>query len=87
LSVDFNVAVPDGCATGLTGKKAIVSLHVGRVRDVPPLDVVPDEPTHANIINVPFYSSLSLDERQLAEQLATKLVEQARTVWLKSANA
>jgi hypothetical protein len=30
----------------------IVSLHVGRIRDLG-LDVVPDKPTHANIVNIP----------------------------------
>jgi hypothetical protein len=85
LSVDFDVAVPDGCGAGLSGKRAIVSLHVGCVRGVSPLDVIQDEPTHANIVGMPFYSDDS--RRELAEQLATLLAEQARPAWQRPAKA
>jgi hypothetical protein len=33
--------------------KAVVSLHVGHVRDISGLDVVPDSPNHANITGIP----------------------------------
>lgn len=81
LSVDYNVSVPEGCAAQLTGRKrAILSLHTGRVRTLG-LDVVPDTPTHGNITGVPHYSSLA--DRELAERLATGLVEQSRIAWPK----
>ena len=54
LSVNYDVQVPDGCAPGHTGKKLIVSLHVGRIRDThSDLDVRPDSVTHANIVGIP----------------------------------
>jgi hypothetical protein len=78
LSVDYNVAVPDGCAPHLSGRKAVVSLHVGRLRDLG-LDVVPDSPTHANVVG------LSRRDQDLlkAEQMAAKLAEIARPVWVE----
>lgn len=80
LSVDYDVGVPDGCAVLIDAKskKAILSLHVGRIRDGR-LDVIPDTISHANIINVPYYDDVA--ERELAEQIATMLVEQSRVAW------
>lgn len=80
LSVDYDVTVPDGCAPMLSGKRAIVSLHVGRLRDIS-LDVIPDSPSHANIVEVPFNDDP--DQIELVEQLAGLMVEQSRTVWTK----
>lgn len=78
LSVDFDVDVPAGCAPQLTGKRAVVSLHVGRIRNAG-LNVLADAETHGNITGIPFYSSY--DEREKAEQLAAKLAEQSRVAW------
>ena len=78
LSVNYAVPVPDGCAPELSGKRAIVSLHVGKMRDVQ-LDVAADTETHAAIVGLPHYDQLELRER--AEQLAALLAEMARTIW------
>jgi hypothetical protein len=63
---------------------AVVSLHVGRVRNIG-LDVIPDEPNHANITNLPSaeeYES-SIEYRTRAERLAGKLIRQSRFAWRK----
>jgi len=78
LSVDYGVDVPEGCAKGLTGKKAIVSLHVGRLRDIG-LDFVADTATHAAIKNMP---RPEIDTLQ-AERVAMQLVMMSRRVWHK----
>lgn len=89
LSVDFDVAVPDGCGRRLTKKYAIVSLHCGKVRDLG-LSVLTDEgnpdvsepePNHAEIRGVPL--AVDDDSTAKAENIAAKLVEMARTVWEK----
>jgi hypothetical protein len=54
ISVDYDVDVPDGCGVDLSGKKAVVSLHVGWLRDLT-LDVVPDSISHAVITNAPYF--------------------------------
>jgi len=51
-------------------------LHVGKVRDIG-LDIVPDRPTHANIMGVPFREGEGGNEAE-AERLARLLAEQAR---------
>ena len=54
--MDYNVNVPDGCGVGLKKKLAVVSLLTGAVRGVraePPLDVIPDTDSHAEIVNLP----------------------------------
>ncbi|MBI3469570.1 MAG: hypothetical protein HY000_41745 [Planctomycetes bacterium] len=51
----------------------MLSLHVGRLRDIG-LDVVPDEPQHANITNLPYPQ----DDPVTAERLAGLIARQAR---------
>ena len=82
LSVDYNVAVPDGCAPDLSGKKAIVSLHVGWIRNLT-LDVIPDTDMHAVITELPREAD-GFDSAEAAENLARELAEMARTIWQKS---
>ncbi len=82
LSVDYNVEVPEGCAPHLTGKRAIVSLHVGRIRNLT-LDVIPDATTHANITELPREAD-GFDSAEAAENIAQLLAEMARTVWPES---
>jgi len=75
LSVDFNVRVPDECAPEMSGKRGVVSLHTGWIRDRE-LDVIPDD-THAGIRGLPDPQS----DRLKAEQHAAALVEIARVEW------
>ena len=78
LSVNYDVQVPDGCAPDYTGKKLIVSLHVGRVRDIHgDLDVVPDSVNHANIVGVP----RKVENAEKLEQFAAALVAMSRNAW------
>lgn len=81
LSVDYNVEVPEGCASDLDpkSKKGIFSLLVGCVRDLE-LDVIPDTDTHANITGLARVE----DDSERAEQLAAALVASCRTCWLKA---
>lgn len=55
----------------------VVSLHVGRIRDLG-LDVVPDSPSHAQIVGLPYRE----DDRPKADRLARLLTNQSRIVWL-----
>ena len=73
LSVDF--ASARSCSKSLGKRHAVVSLHVGRVRDLQ-LDVVPDELSHANVTGLPRKE----DDRTNAEHLASELAKQARNV-------
>ncbi len=50
--------------------------YVGRVRDLG-LDVVPDSPSHANIIGLPYRE----DEPDTAVRLALLLAKQSRIQW------
>src|SRR5437879_6161107 len=72
LSVDTLSA--QSCASALSNCH-VASLHTGRVRDLF-LDIVEDEPGHANITGVP----RAADDRALAERLASKLAKQARFI-------
>ncbi len=68
---------PLDCTEGLTDPiEGVLSLHVGKVRDIG-LDIVPDRPTHANIMGVPFREGEGGNEAE-AERLARLLAEQAR---------
>ena len=78
ISVDFGVEVPDGCGRDLTGKKAIISLHCGTVRDLG-LSVEADTEDHAEIRGMPNPD----DDVQGAENFAAKLVAISRTAWTK----
>jgi hypothetical protein len=72
LSLD--TASAKSCASVLK-KCAVASLHVGRIRSLG-LDVVPDEPGHANILGMPD----DPDKIAEAEHLAGELAKQARYV-------
>jgi hypothetical protein len=72
LSVDYNCQ-PHECGSDLSARRAIASLHTGRVCSLG-LKIVADTKSHANIEGLPFRE----DDAQGAEQLAADLVEQAR---------
>lgn len=80
MSVNYNVDVPDGCGVGLSKKKAVVSVHVGWLRDLD-LDVEADTEDHAVITGVPF--SNDVDQIETVEQLAAKMAEMARVEWIE----
>jgi hypothetical protein len=73
LSVDVQSA--GSCRAALNTCYGVVSLHVGRVRDLR-LDVVVDALPHANIVGLPRQT----DDRTEAERLASELARQARIV-------
>ena len=73
LSVD--VQSPRSCHEILNKCHGVVSLHVGRVRDLR-LDIVVDGSPHANITGLPRQE----DDRTEAEHLASLLARQARIV-------
>lgn len=50
VSVNHNCA-PEECGLDLAYKFAAASVHVGRVRDLN-FDIIPDELTHANIVEL-----------------------------------
>ena len=62
--------------------RAVVSLHIGRIRTLG-LDVKPDEPpdpdnlSHASIVGVPYRE----DDPEEAERLASALARQSRIQW------
>lgn len=72
LSVSWNTT-PEEARNQFLKCYGAVSLHVGRVRDLL-LDVVPDEPHHANITGLPNKEN----DPKKAERLANLLAEQAR---------
>ncbi len=77
LSVNIaSVCSPEQCATKFTNCYGVASLYVGRVRDLG-LDVVPDSPSHANIIGLPYRE----DEPDTAVRLALLLAKQSRIQW------
>lgn len=71
-----SVCSPEQCAASFKNCYGVASLHVGRVRDLG-LDVVPDSPSHANIIGLPYRE----DDPALAERLAGLLARQSRLQW------
>jgi hypothetical protein len=73
LSVDFKSA--RSCYKSLKKCYGVVSLHVGRVRNLK-LDIVPDDPTHANVTGLPRQEENPTEAANLADELA----RQARTV-------
>ena len=77
LSVSYDCS-PEQCAAEFKKCRGIASLNVGRVRGLG-LDVVPDEPHHANITGLPHQA----DNPAEAERLANQLRRQARLVWPK----
>ena len=78
LSVNLaSACTPEQCAARFRNCYGVASLHVGRIRDLG-LDVVPDSPSHAQIIGLPYRE----DEPERAAQLALWLTKQSRIVWL-----
>lgn len=73
LSVDIHSA--RSCSLALNKCHGVASLHVGRVRNLG-LDVVVDEPPHANITGLPS----TTDDAARTERLASQLARQARLV-------
>ena len=73
LSVDMES--PRSCHRTLKECFGVVSLHVGRVRDLG-LDVVVDESPHANVTGLP----REAENRTESEHLASLLARQARIV-------
>jgi hypothetical protein len=72
LSVNWNMTC-DEARNQFEKCYGVVTLHVGRVRSLN-LDVVPDEPQHANIKGLPYKE----DSPREAERLANLLAQQAR---------
>jgi hypothetical protein len=64
---------PADCVAPFARTYGIVTLHVGRIRDIR-LDVEPDAPDHANIVGIPFPD----DDPREAERFAGLLARQAR---------
>jgi len=76
LSVSYD-STPQQCAAGFNKCHGVASLHVGRIRDLG-LDVIPDEPRHANIVGLPHREHDPAE----AERFARQLQKQARLVWI-----
>lgn len=74
LSVSFD-CTPADCAAEFNRCYGVATLHVGRVRALG-LDIIPDEPNHANITGLPYQD----DNPAEAERLARQLQAQARLV-------
>jgi len=80
MSVNYDIDFPSQCAPRFNGRKLIVTLHVGRIKDSPyDLDAVATNRHHANIAGAPY----PRDDELKAEQIAHALTDQARTVWRK----
>ena len=75
LSVSYDCS-PQECADDFNKCYGVASLHVGRVRNLG-LDVIPDEPNHANVTGLPHPA----DNPAEAERFARELRRQARPVW------
>ena len=71
----MDIQSPRSCHEVLNKCHGVVSLHVGRVRDLQ-LDIVVDESPHANIAGLPRQE----DDRTKVERLASLLAQQARIV-------
>ncbi|MGK7901259.1 MAG: hypothetical protein AB4352_07575 [Hormoscilla sp.] len=67
---------PSECAARFRNCYGVASLQVGQVRELG-LDVVPDSPSHAQIIGLPYRE----DDRNNADRLARLLAQQSRLVW------
>lgn len=75
--LSVNIESPNSCMAALNKVFGVVSLHVGRVRNIG-LDVVVDETPHANITGL----SRTTDDQVQAERMASQLARQARLVAL-----
>lgn len=64
---------PQAAAATMPGAKGLVSLHVGRIRNLG-LEVEPDlaDETHAEIIGLPVDATAVAEASYLAEQLASQ---------------
>lgn len=81
ISVDYNVSTAEECGRKLSGKKAIISLLTGHVRDIG-LDIEADSNTHASITGLPSFEELE-DNPLTAERMAAELVGISRNYWEK----
>lgn len=61
----------------LTTCHGVISLHVGRIRDIA-LDVQQDSYDHANIVGIPYQQENPVE----AERMAGLLAKQSRIQWL-----
>ncbi len=73
--LSVNIESVQSCETALMKCHGVVSLHVGKIRDLG-LDVVVDEAPHANLTGLPRQE----EARALALRLASQLARQARLV-------
>ena len=67
ISVDIDS--PTSCVKIFNKTFGVVSLHVGRVRDIG-LDITVDDPPHANIVGVPRKEEDNTEAERFASQLA-----------------
>jgi hypothetical protein len=74
LGISVDTESPQSCALALSNCH-VASLRVGRIRDLG-LNVIPNEPKHANITGLP----RSLEDQARAERLASQLARQARFI-------
>jgi hypothetical protein len=81
LSVNYNCPTSE-CGKELRKRYGVATLHVGHIRSLE-LDVVADQPAHANIIGVPLRDLSKPETVELAERLADKLAEHARALLLE----
>jgi hypothetical protein len=77
LSVKYE-CTSEECAGQFNKCYGVASLHVGRVRDLG-LDVVPNQPRHANVVGLPHPGSDFVE----AERFARRLLAQPRLIWQK----
>jgi hypothetical protein len=78
LSVNIaSVCTPEQCAARFQNCYGVASLQVGSIRQLG-LDVIPDSPSHANIIGLPYRE----DDSAKAERLADLLAQISLIVWI-----
>ena len=86
--LSVNTDSVEGGRNALQNCYAVVSLHVGHMRNLG-LDVIPNEPDHANITNLPSAEErdFSVELKTKAERLAGELAKQSRFAWRKPDSA
>jgi hypothetical protein len=78
LSVNLaSKCTPEQCASRFQNCYGIASLEVCAIRLLG-LEVIPDSPTHANIVGLPYRE----DDSARAERLADQLARIAHLIWL-----
>ncbi len=71
-----SVCTPEECAAKFRSCYGVASLNVGYIRSLG-LEVIPDSPSHANIIGLPYRE----DNRLEADRFARLLARESRIVW------